>query len=131
MVCYRHLQSLERGNVDVKDFKLELFMNILSKIFDWQLFGLLFQKFGRIFFQSSGHPVEQVLRPIFLNPKLGRRGGEVGGEGSGCSRQEAQEDQGSPGGPGVNLIKLFFCSRLYLRMYAISQCVCPLQAFPA
>ena len=31
-------------------------MNLLSKYLDWQLFGLLFQKFGRIFFQSSGHP---------------------------------------------------------------------------
>jgi hypothetical protein len=77
------------------------------------------------------HGIEQVLRPIFLNPKLGRRGGEVGGEGSGCSRQEAQEDQGSPGGPGVNLIKLFFVHGSNLRMYAISQCVCPLKALPA
>ncbi len=32
----------------------------------------------------------------------------MGGEGSGRSRQEAQEDQGSPGGPGFELIKLFF-----------------------
>jgi hypothetical protein len=31
-------------------------MNILATILDWQLFGLLFTKFGRIFFQSSGHP---------------------------------------------------------------------------
>jgi hypothetical protein len=54
----------------------------------------------------------------------------VGGEGSGRSRQEAQEDQGSAGGPGVNLIKLFFLGS-NLRMYAISLCVCPLQAFPA
>ncbi len=31
-------------------------MNILSKYLDCQLFGLLFPNFGRIFFQSSGHP---------------------------------------------------------------------------
>ncbi len=57
LVCCRYWESSERGNIDVKDFKIELFMNILSKYLDWQLFGLLFQKFGRIFFQSSGHSV--------------------------------------------------------------------------
>ncbi len=47
--------SSEGGNVDVWDFKIELFMNILSKVLDWQLFGVLFTKFGQIFFQFSGH----------------------------------------------------------------------------
>jgi hypothetical protein len=39
-------------------------MNILPKYLDCQLFGLLFPKFGRIFFQSSGHPVRDPGTPI-------------------------------------------------------------------
>jgi len=41
MVCCRYLQSSEGGSVDVWDFKIELFMNILSQFLVWQLFGLL------------------------------------------------------------------------------------------
>jgi hypothetical protein len=54
-------------------------MDILAKSLDWQLFGLLFTKFGQLFFQSSGHPGDDknqngknlffcFYRPIFSLP---------------------------------------------------------------
>ncbi len=49
-------KSSEGGNVNVWDFKIDLFMNVLLQFLLGQLFGLLIPKFGQIFFQSSGHP---------------------------------------------------------------------------
>jgi hypothetical protein len=37
-------------------------MNILLQFMVWQQFGLLFLKFGQIFFQSSGRPGANVIK---------------------------------------------------------------------